>query len=166
MAEIRRSFPALAAGHVHPLWIDSASGSEDDGVFAFACAAKGEETVLVVANAGTSLRTAGLDEHPMRLVAADGSALVAPGQQIKPIWPEGTEDSRVPQGGLLPIKPVWQDNVPCAILPALPESVTLHLPEGHQWQIAFGNSEPARRPALTAGKLRIPPVSAAILAAD
>lgn len=48
LADLRERLPALRTGKLIPLWVDSDSSSEDDGIFAFARASDDEEQIVVV----------------------------------------------------------------------------------------------------------------------
>ncbi len=123
MAKLRRKFPALAAGSIHPLWLDSPESSDDDSVFAFACATEGEDTIIVVANAGNTLRNAGIAQHPLRLLTISGKPLLNASQHLEPVlWADDNHMAARPE----PIAPDWRSGMPQAILPAAPASVTLY----------------------------------------
>lgn len=92
LAEAREKFPVLRTGNVVPLWVDSGSGPEDDGIFAFARAtADGSDFVVVVINASDEPRVTGAGGMTMRLP----SALQAGGRLLKAELVIGS-DSEVP----------------------------------------------------------------------
>ncbi|MEP2776302.1 MAG: alpha-amylase family glycosyl hydrolase [Luteolibacter sp.] len=68
LSGLRDKLPVLRTGNLIPLWGDSGSGSEDDGVFAFARATDdGETFVVVVINASDESRITGVLDQSMRL---------------------------------------------------------------------------------------------------
>ena len=109
LTEIRRRFPALAAGDVHPLWSDSPDSADDDGIFAFACTHPEFETMVVVVNASGRSATAGLRDNPMPLTDRYGQPLLDGGEILIPVFPEEDPDgSRIPQ---------WENGLPAVVLP-------------------------------------------------
>ena len=68
---------------VVPLWSDSPDGPEDDGVFAFArVGPKPGDFVIIVVNASDSDRVTAAGKWTMRLVDANGKALIEPGNHL------------------------------------------------------------------------------------
>lgn len=71
LADLRERLPVLRSGDVIPLWVDSASITEDDGLFAFARAGEdGENFAVVVINASDEARATGAMELPASLKSA------------------------------------------------------------------------------------------------
>jgi len=71
LADLRERLPALRSGNVTPLWVDSGSGPEDDGVFAFARATDdGGSIAVVVVNASDAPRVTGTRSQAMQLPAS------------------------------------------------------------------------------------------------
>lgn len=71
LADLRERLPVLRSGDVIPLWVDSDSIAEDDGLFAFARAGEdGENFALVVINASDEARVTGAMELPASLKSA------------------------------------------------------------------------------------------------
>ena len=82
LADLRMRLPVLRHGNFTPLWIDDPSGSQDDGVFAFARATEsGESFVVVVINASDEARITGNSGHAMQLPAS----LEVKGKTLKPV---------------------------------------------------------------------------------
>ena len=70
LAMLREKLPVLRTGDLIPLWVDSGSGDQDDGVFAFARASgDGANFVVVVINASDTPRVTGAGNESMRLPA-------------------------------------------------------------------------------------------------
>ena len=68
LSRLRESLPVLRTGEIHPLWVDSPVGDEDDGVFAFCRASEdGGSFVIVVVNASDSDRVTGAGGHGIGL---------------------------------------------------------------------------------------------------
>jgi glycosidase len=68
LADLRGKLPVLRTGMVIPLWVDSDSGHQDDGVFAFARSAENGETfAVVIVNASDEARVTGAENHSMQL---------------------------------------------------------------------------------------------------
>jgi glycosidase len=68
LADLREQLPVLRTGKMIPLWVDSDSGSEDDGIFAFARASDDEKQfVIVVINASDEKRVTGDMKLPSSL---------------------------------------------------------------------------------------------------
>jgi len=81
LSDLRAKLPVLRTGKLVPLWVDSGSGSEDDGVFAFARAADdGRSFAVVVINASDEPRVTGAGEMAMQLP----KSLQASGKILKP----------------------------------------------------------------------------------
>ncbi len=81
LADLRAKLPVLRTGKLIPLWVDSGSGSEDDGVFAFARATDdGSSFAVVVINASDEARVTGAGEMAMQLP----KSLQTPGKSLKP----------------------------------------------------------------------------------
>lgn len=71
LADLRERLPVFRSGDVIPLWVDSDSIAEDDGLFAFARAGEdGENFALVVINASDEARVTGAMELPASLKSA------------------------------------------------------------------------------------------------
>ena len=66
--KLRRELPALARGATAPLWVDSGSSPQDDGIFAFARYTE-NDAVLVVFNAAKASSVTSLPGAPMQLMA-------------------------------------------------------------------------------------------------
>ncbi|MEY3894847.1 MAG: hypothetical protein RLZZ214_366, partial [Verrucomicrobiota bacterium] len=70
LAALRARLPVLRTGTVIPLWVDSGSSGDDDGVFAFARAsADGENFAVVVINASAADRVTSSGDHLIQLPA-------------------------------------------------------------------------------------------------
>jgi glycosidase len=114
MADLREKLPVLRTGTLVPLWVDSDSGSEDDGVFAFARATDdGEDFVVVVINASDEPRVTGLQNQPMHLPPS----LKTGGKSLRPALAIG--------GG----KPAGSVMLPAAgplLLPAPPSTLVVY----------------------------------------
>ena len=68
LAALRAKLPVLRTGKLLPLWVDSDSSKEDDGVFAFARASDdGESFAVVVVNASDTKRITSDGFHVIRL---------------------------------------------------------------------------------------------------
>lgn len=68
LATLRETLPVLRGGSVIPLWADNDSGSQDDGVCAFARASDdGESFVVVVINASDQAGVTAVEDHTMQL---------------------------------------------------------------------------------------------------
>ena len=68
LAALRQKLPVLRTGKWIPLWVDSGSGDDDDGVFSFARASEdGEDFAVVVVNASDSPRVTSAGENQIRL---------------------------------------------------------------------------------------------------
>ncbi len=68
LSDIREKLPVLRNGNFIPLWVDNDSGTEDDGVFAFARAAEdGSSFVVVVVNASNESRVTGAGNLSLQL---------------------------------------------------------------------------------------------------
>jgi glycosidase len=81
LSDLRAKLPVLRTGKLVPLWVDSGSGSEDDGVFAFARAADdGSSFAVVVINASDEPRVTGAGEMAMQLP----KSLQTAGKVLKP----------------------------------------------------------------------------------
>ncbi len=101
MAALRARIPELRTGKLIPLWVDSASGSTDDGVFAFARSSDdGKSYVVVVMNASAE----------SRVTAAGGTSIHLPpnletaGRVLRPVFTTGGENQEgmeYPAGGPL-----------------------------------------------------------------
>ncbi|NBB80134.1 MAG: hypothetical protein GVY36_11930 [Verrucomicrobia bacterium] len=118
LTEIRRQYPALAIGNFHPLWSDSPGSDQDDGVFAFACTQAESETIVVVVNASSKERTAGLANSPMLLTNHQGQPLLAPGETLIPLFPaESTSRSPVLKS---------KKNVPAVVLSIPPREINIY----------------------------------------
>lgn len=71
LADLRKRLPVLRSSDVIPLWVDSDSITEDDGLFAFARAGEdGENFAVVVINASDEARVTGAMELPASLKSA------------------------------------------------------------------------------------------------
>lgn len=71
LADLRKRLPVLRSGDVIPLWVDSDSITDDDGLFAFARAGEdGENFAVVVINASDEARVTGAMELPASLKSA------------------------------------------------------------------------------------------------
>ena len=78
LADLRERLPVLRNGGVIPLWVDSDSSTEDDGIFAFARAAEDEENfAVVVINASDEARLTGAMRLPAALKSAGRSLELA-----------------------------------------------------------------------------------------
>ena len=81
LAALREQLPVLRTGHLIPLWVDSDSGTGDDGVFAFARATDdGESFAVIVINASDEARVTGVDKLTMQLPAS----LKTAGKSLRP----------------------------------------------------------------------------------
>ncbi len=68
LAALRAKLPVLRTGKVIPLWVDSPSSAEDDGVFAFARASDdGKTFAVVVMNASDKVRITSAGAHHIQL---------------------------------------------------------------------------------------------------
>lgn len=68
LSDLREKLPVLRTGNVIPLWVDSGSGNQDDGVFAFARATDdGDSFAVVVLNASDDSRVTGTGNQSMQL---------------------------------------------------------------------------------------------------
>lgn len=93
LAALRERLPALRTGNMIPLWVDNASGSGDDGVFAFARASNdGETFVVVVTNASDEPRATGIESRAMQLPVN----LKTAGKRLKPVLMIGS--GKLPEG--------------------------------------------------------------------
>ena len=82
LSALRAKLPVLRTGDFIPLWCDSGSGPEDDGIFAFARAtADGSSFVVVVVNASDGPRVTGIANQAMRLPPS----LKAAGRILAPV---------------------------------------------------------------------------------
>ena len=81
LVDLRERLPVMRTGSVIPLWVDNDSGSEDDGIFAFARATEdGETFAVVVINASDEPRVTGSGGASMQLPVS----LKAAGKVLKP----------------------------------------------------------------------------------
>ena len=86
LAALRAKLPVLRTGKLLPLWVDSDSSKEDDGVFAFARASDdGESFAVVVVNASDTKRITSDGFHVIRLPPDIKSA----GKVLRPILTTG-----------------------------------------------------------------------------
>jgi hypothetical protein len=93
LADLRQKLPVLRTGKVIPLWVDSGSGNQDDGVFSFARASEdGNSFAVVVINASDDPRVTGIENHAMQLP----STLKTAGKNLRPALTIGTGKS--PEG--------------------------------------------------------------------
>lgn len=82
LADLRGRLPVLRTGSLLPLWVDSDSGADDDGVFAFARASDdGGTFAVVVINASDEARVTGSNGHFPKLP----SSLQAAGKVLRPV---------------------------------------------------------------------------------
>ncbi|QTN33386.1 hypothetical protein HZ994_14035 [Akkermansiaceae bacterium] len=87
LAALREKFPVLRTGNLIPLWVDNDSGTEDDGVFAFARATDdGASFAVVVVNAADEPRVTGVANHVMQLPVF----LQKPGLALRPVMSVGS----------------------------------------------------------------------------
>jgi alpha-amylase len=105
LADLRGKLPALRTGALQPLWVDSGSGSEDDGVFCFARVGA-DGFVVVVINASDTARVTGAAGMSMQLPAS----LHGGGKVLKPVLTIGgvsPENAAFPVAGplRLPVPP-------------------------------------------------------------
>lgn len=97
LSDLRGKLPVLRDGALIPLWADSGSGAEDDGVFAFARAsADGRDFAVVVVNASDEPRVTGTADAAMKLP----ESLAASGRVLKPALAIGL--GKTPDGPPLP----------------------------------------------------------------
>lgn len=110
LAAARGRLPLLRTGSVVPLWVDSGSGPEDDGVFAFARAnPEGSEFVVVAINASDEPRSTGAAGMSMRLPPAlkSGGRVLEPELVIGSDTPvpsspaDGPLDLKIPPSSLV-----------------------------------------------------------------
>lgn len=107
LADLRAKLPALRTGALQPLWVDSGSGGEDDGVFCFARVGENDGGfVVVVINASDAPRVTGAGEMSMQLPAT----LQGGGKVLKPVLTLGgdaPENASFPVAGplRLPVPP-------------------------------------------------------------
>lgn len=81
LSALREKLPVLRTGKVIPLWVDSGSGNQDDGVFAFARATDdGETFAVIVINASDDPHVTGIESHAMKLP----SSLKTAGKILRP----------------------------------------------------------------------------------
>lgn len=93
LAALRKKLPVLRTGKWIPLWVDSASGDQDDGVFAFARASEdGESFVVVVVNASDAERTTSDGDNQIQLPASMKTA----GKVLRRTLTIGQEKSLTP----------------------------------------------------------------------
>jgi alpha-amylase len=108
LADLRKSHPVLRTGSLIPLWVDSGSGTQDDGVFAFARATDdGKSFAVVVVNASDEPRVTGVATMAMQLPAS----LHTEGRTLRPALTAGIgkspADLQIPAAGplRLPVPP-------------------------------------------------------------
>ena len=88
LAALRAKLPVLRTGSVIPLWVDSGSSGDDDGVFAFARAsADGETFAVVVINASDADRVTSSGDHRIQLPAT----LKTAGKTLQPVLTIGQD---------------------------------------------------------------------------
>ncbi|MEO5913144.1 MAG: alpha-amylase family glycosyl hydrolase [Luteolibacter sp.] len=88
LASLRAKLPLLRTGKLIPLWVDSGSSSNDDGVFAFARASEdGESFAVVVLNASGEDRVTSDGTNQIKLPATLKSA----GKLLHPVLTTGAE---------------------------------------------------------------------------
>ncbi len=102
LAALRAKLPILRTGAMIPLWVDNASSTEDDGVFAFARAGgDGNSFAVVVVNASASVRVTGMPDHAMQLPPT----LKTAGRVLRPVMTIGagtaSEQDPIPADGPL-----------------------------------------------------------------
>ncbi len=86
LAALRAKLPVLRTGKLIPLWVDSGSSNDDDGVFAFARAAEdGESFVVVVMNASDAKRVTAAGSHQIQLPPGLRTA----GKVLRPVLTTG-----------------------------------------------------------------------------
>ena len=87
LVALRAKLPVLRTGKLVPLWVDSDSSKEDDGVFAFARTSDdGESFAVVVVNASDTKRVTSDGFHVIRLPPDIHSA----GKVLRPVLTTGT----------------------------------------------------------------------------
>jgi len=108
LSDLRERLPVLRTGNLIPLWVDNESGSEDDGVFAFARATEdGTSFVVVAVNASDDTRVTGVETTAMQLP----SSLETKGKVLSHVLTIGTgkseENLSFPSSGplRLPVPP-------------------------------------------------------------
>jgi alpha-amylase len=90
LSDLREKLPVLRTGNVIPLWVDSSSGNQDDGVFAFARATdNGSTFAVVVINASDDPRVTGVEKQSMQLP----SLLKTAGKVLRPALTIGSGKS-------------------------------------------------------------------------
>ena len=86
LAALREKLPVLRTGKWIPLWVDSGSSDQDDGVFAFARASEdGETFAVVVVNASDVERVTGAGDYQIKLPAS----LKTAGKILRPVLTVG-----------------------------------------------------------------------------
>ena len=110
LAALRAKLPVLRTGKLIPLWVDNASSTEDDGVFAFARASEdGESFAVVVINASSAERTTGDGANQIHLPASLKTAgkilrpalTIGEGKPTTDYAADGPLRLRVPASGLV-----------------------------------------------------------------
>ncbi|MEO8613849.1 MAG: alpha-amylase family glycosyl hydrolase [Luteolibacter sp.] len=92
LAALREKLPVLRTGKWIPLWVDSGSSDQDDGVFAFARASEdGESFAVVVVNASDAERTTSAGGNQIQLPAS----IKAAGKILRPVLTIGQEKSPI-----------------------------------------------------------------------
>ena len=108
LAALRAKLPLLRTGKLIPLWVDSGSSKDDDGIFAFARASDDGETFVVVAmNASGQERVTAADGHQIQLPAS----LKTAGKVLRQVLTTG-------DGGVPPISNFAADGPLCLPVPA------------------------------------------------
>jgi len=106
LSDLRERLPVLRSGNLIPLWVDNGSGSQDDGVFAFARATEhGTSFVVVVVNASEEPRVTGVENQAMQLPPS----LQSKGKVLRPVFTNGKSEETLsfPASGplRLPVPP-------------------------------------------------------------